>query len=175
MKKLFALLLALGMLCSFAMAEEAEVLELSWDSVSDETKAVGSLYQIAIPDVGTLIYWMHQDMAPVDVNLVEAEIPPVAAFAANDEYTASVYVLVCTEEGQEAYLATRGVTEENLKVVVTNGIKAISFEQEEDDVDTLFILIGDNMIIEYDFTPLNGDEDWDAVKATIVASIQLVK
>ena len=171
MKKLFALILALGLLFSFAMAEEDVAIELSWDNVSEETKALGSFYQIAIPNVGTLIYWMHQDLAAVDVSLSEAEIPPVAAFAANDQYQAAVYVLVCTED-QETYLASQGVTEDNLKIVVTNGIKAIAFENEEDDLDTLFILIGDDMIIEYDFTPLNGDEEWDAVKAATIASIQ---
>ena len=81
MKKLFALLLALGMLCSFAMAEEAEAVELSWDSISDETKALGSLQQIEIPDVAKIVYWVPQNMAALDVNQIEAEVPPVAAFA----------------------------------------------------------------------------------------------
>ena len=172
MKKLFALLLALGMLCSFAMAEEAEAVELSWDSVSDETKALGSLQQIEIPDVVKIVYWVPQNMAALDVNQIEAEVPPVAAFAtADEEYTISVYALNAAD-GWEAYVAGLGATEETAKLVITNGIQAIGFEAEEEGIDMVIIPVTDTMVVVYAFTPLNGDEDWDATKAVIVASIQ---
>lgn len=55
MKKLFALILALGLLCSFAMAED-EAIELSWDNVSEEAKALGSFYPIDMQESGKIIY-----------------------------------------------------------------------------------------------------------------------
>lgn len=171
MKKLFALLLALGMLCSFAMAEEAEAIELSWDSVSDEVKALGSFQQVDMQDLGKIIYWVPQNMEAQDVSEIGAE-GLVAAFAtADQEYTISVYGLVIAD-GWEAYVAGLGVTEENAKLVITNGIQAIGFEQEEQGVDMVIIPVNDTTVLVYAFTPLNGDEDWDQVKGAIVASIQ---
>ena len=79
MKKLFALILALGLLFSFAMAEDA-ALELSWDNVSEETKALGSFYPIDMQESGKLIYWVPQNMAAQDTSAIEA-VGLVAAFA----------------------------------------------------------------------------------------------
>ena len=174
MKKLFALLLALGMLCSFAMAEEAEAIELSWDSVSDDAKAVGDFQQIDMQDLGKIIYWVPQNMAAQDVSAIGAE-GLVAAFATDDgEYTISVYGLMVAD-GWEAYIAGLGATEENAKLVITNGIQAISFENEEQGIDMLVIPVNDTTVIVYAFTPLNGDEDWDEVKGVIISSIQVAE
>ena len=174
MKKLFALLLALGLLCSFAMAEEAEAIELSWDSVSDDAKAVGDFQQIDMQDLGKIIYWVPQNMAAQDVSAIGAE-GLVAAFATDDgEYTISVYGLMVAD-GWEAYIAGLGATEENAKLVITNGIQAISFENEEQGIDMLVIPVNDTTVIVYAFTPLNGDEDWDEVKGVIISSIQVAE
>lgn len=174
MKKLFALLLALGLLCSFAMAEEAEAIELSWDSVSDDAKAVGDFQQIDMQDLGKIIYWVPQNMAAQDVSAIGAE-GLVAAFATDDgEYTISVYGLMVAD-GWEAYIASLGATEENAKLVITNGIQAISFENEEQGIDMLVIPVNDTTVIVYAFTPLNGDEDWDEVKGVIISSIQVAE
>ena len=174
MKKLFALLLALGMLCSFAMAEEAEVLELSWDSVSDDVKALGSFQQVSLQDPAlTLVYWVPQNMAARDVAEIGTE-GLVAAFATDDDaYTISVYGLAVPS--LEEYTAGVGVTEENAKLFYTNGIQAIGAELAESDIDMVIIPVTENIILVYAFTPLNGDEDWDAVKAAVVASIQLAE
>ena len=169
MKKLFALLLALGMLCSFAMAEEAEAVELSWDSVSDETKALGSLQQITIPDTVTLVYWVPQNMDAVDVSAIGVDGLAAAFQTADEAYTISVYAFAIN---WQEYLMGKGATEENARMIVTNSIDAISFEQEEDGIDMVIIPVTEEITVVFAFTPLNGDEDWDAAKAAIVASIQ---
>ena len=169
MKKLFALLLALGMLCSFAMAEEAEAVELSWDSVSDETKALGSLQQIEIPDVVKIVYWVPQNMAAVDVSAIGVDGLAAAFATADEEYTISVYAY---SVNWQDFLVAGGATEENARMIVTNSIDAISFEQEEDGIDMVVIPVNDEITVVFAFTPLNGDEDWDEVKGAIVSSIQ---
>ena len=169
MKKLFALLLALGMLCSFAMAEEAEAVELSWDSVSDETKALGSFQQIEIPDVVKIVYWVPQNMAAVDVSAIGVDGLAAAFATADEEYTISVYAY---SVNWQDFLVAGGATEENARMIVTNSIDAISFENEEDGIDMVIIPVNDEITVVFAFTPLNGDEDWDEVKGAIVSSIQ---
>lgn len=174
MKKLFALLLALGMLCSFAMAEEDVAIELSWDNVSEETQAVGSFYPINMNELGTLIYWVPQNMAAQDVSESGVE-GLLAAFATDDEaYTISVFAYEVAD-GSQAYIAGLGITEENSKQFTTNGIYCIGFEQEEQGNDIVIIPVTDTAVIVYVFTPLNGDEEWDEVKGVIVSSIQWIK
>ena len=169
MKKLFALLLALGLLCSFAMAEEAEIVELSWASISDETKALGSLQQIEIPDTVKIVYWVPQNMDAVDVSAIGVD-GLAAAFATADEaYTISVYAYSIN---WQEYLVNAGATEENARMIVTNSIDAISFENEADGIDMVIIPVKDDITVIFAFTPLNGDEDWDATKGVIVSSIQ---
>ena len=170
MKKLFALLLALGLLCSFAMAEEAEYVELSWDAVSDEVKAAGSLQELQVTDDLSILFWVPENMAGQDVSEISEDIRPDAAFATEgEEYTISVYVM---DTNWQEYLVNLGATEETVKMVVTNSIDAISFEYEAEGIDMLIIPVSENSVIIFAFTPLNGDEDWDAVKGAIVASIQ---
>ncbi len=54
MKKLFALALALCLLCSFALAEE-EVPTLNWSDVEDQVKESGSFQQVAFLPLRTAI------------------------------------------------------------------------------------------------------------------------
>ena len=69
MKKLFALALALCLLCSFALAEE-EIPTLNWSDVEDQVKESGSFQQVAFQDVATLLYWVPNNMAAIDVNQI---------------------------------------------------------------------------------------------------------
>ena len=173
MKKLFALILALGLLCSFAMAEDA-ALELSWDNVSEEAKAVGSFYPIDMQESGKIIYWVPQNMAAQDISAIEA-VGLLAAFATEDgEYTISVYGLA-NADGWQAYVAGLGITEENANQFTTNGIYAIGFEQEEKGIDLVIIPVNDTSVLVYAFTPLHGDEEWDETKRVIVSSIQVAE
>ena len=174
MKKLFALILALGLLFSFATAEEEVAAELSWDNVSEETKALGSFYPIDMQESGKIIYWVPQNMAAQDTSAIEA-VGLLAAFAtADEEYTISVYGLTVAD-GWQAYVAGQGITEENAKQFTTNGIYAIGFEQEEQGIDMVIIPVTDTSVLVYAFTPLNGDEEWDEVKGAIVSSIQMAE
>ena len=175
MKKLFALMLALCLLCSFALAEE-ETPVLNWaDYSNNESVASGSFQQVTFPDIVTLLYWVPGNMAAFDVNLIQADIPPVAAFATEDgNYTISVFALNITS--LEAYLTelqSKGT--DKFRNVTVNGIDCVSCENEETSIDILVVPITETQVLVYNFTPLNGDDDWDATKAVIVASIQVAQ
>ena len=70
MKKLFASVLALCLLCcSFALAEEAP--ELSWEdtlSSNPDLAANGSDQTITVDGVGTILYWVPGNLPAIDVN-----------------------------------------------------------------------------------------------------------
>ena len=175
MKKLFALMLALCLLCSVALAEE-EVVEINWTDVqNDELEAKGQFQQIEIPDTAKLVYWIPSNLAAYDVSQIAAEVAPVAAFATEDmTYTVSVYALNVTS--LEEYLTSlEGNGTANFKNVTLNGFSAIAAENEAMSCDMLIIPVTDTMVLVYNFTPLNGDADWDAVKAYMVASIQVAE
>ena len=100
MKKLLAVALSLCLLCSFALAEETP--ELSWENSLSENpnlEANGSTQQIAVDGVGNILYWIPNNLPAIDVSTIEAEIPPIAAFGADNEgtsYSVSVYALTVT-------------------------------------------------------------------------------
>ncbi len=173
MKKLFALILALGLLFSFAMAEEEVAAELSWDNVSEETKAAGAFQKVAFQDPAvTLIYWVPANMAAQDVSAL-ADQGVVAAFTTEDEeYAITVSALNVTS--LEEYATGLGIAE-SAKLVMVNGLQTIAAEVEDQDIDMLIVPVTETLILVYSFTPLNGDEGWDAVKAAIVSSIQLAE
>lgn len=172
MKKLFALILALGLLFSFAMAEDAAV-ELSWDAVSEETKAAGAFQQVVFQEPAVkLIYWVPANMAAQDVSSL-ADQGVVAAFTTGDEAYA-ITVSALSIPSLEEYATGLGIAE-SAKLVMVNGLQAVAAEVEAQDIDMLIVPITETMILVYSFTPLNGDEGWDAVKAAIVSSIQLAE
>lgn len=172
MKKLFALILALGLLFSFAMAED-EAIELSWDNVSEETKAVGEFQQVSFPDPAvTLIYWVPANMAAQDVSSL-ADQGVVAAFTTEDEAYA-ITVSALNVPSLEEYAAGLGIAD-SAKLVMVNGLQAVAAEVPDQDIDMLIVPITETMILVYAFTPLNGDEEWDETKGAIVSSIQLAQ
>lgn len=174
MKKILALMLALCLMIGVAMAEETEVPEITWDSIPEDMAANGEFQQITIPDVLTFAYWIPTAvMQPLDVTQIP-ENAPAAAFATEDgAYTVAVFVLQVTSLAEYGNgLEASGA---DLKQVTVNGFTAFSAENETAGVDQCVIPVNDNMVILFTFTPLHGDDTWDAYKAAIVASVQSVE
>ena len=174
MKKLFALALALCLLCSFALAEE-EIPTLNWSDVEDQVKEAGSFQQVTFPDVATLLYWVPSNMAAADVSQFPDEVPPVAAFTTEDgNYTLRVYALNTT--GLEDYLnLLQGQGAANFKNVTVNGIDCVGCENEANNFDILIVPITETQVLAYVFTPLNGDDGWDETKVAMVSSVQVAQ
>lgn len=181
MKKLLAVALTLCLLCSFALAEETP--ELSWENSLSENpnlEANGSTQQITIDGIGNILYWVPNNLPEVDVKTVQADIPPVAAFGAENggnTYTISVFALNLNA-GLEAYVAAQkeaGADIDNAKLIITNGLQIIGIENPVAGIDMIILPVNDSMILVFTFTPLNGDEEWDEVKAYIASSIRLAE
>ena len=66
MKKLFALMLALCLLCGTAMAEVAA--ELTWDASLEES---GTTQEINIGDAAKLLYWIPNQLPAIDPATVQ--------------------------------------------------------------------------------------------------------
>ena len=182
MKKLFALALALCLLCSFALAEE-ETPELSWEnslSQNPNLEANGSTQQITIDGVGNILYWVPNNLTALDPETIEGDLKPVAAFGADadgNSYSMSVFALNLTE-GLEAYANAQkevGADIDNAKLVITNGLQIIGIENPVAGMDMIILPVNDSMILLFTFTPLNGDDEWDEVKAYIASSIRLAE
>ncbi len=182
MKKLFATVLALCLLCcSFALAEEAP--ELSWEdtlSNNPDLAANGSDQTIAINDVGTILYWVPGNLPAIDVNQFEADEKPLAAFGAEGEenaYSLSVFALTLTDD-LEGYINAQkeaGVDVDNAKLVIVNGLQVIGMENPVVGMDMALLPVNDSLALLFTFTPLDGDAEWDEVKTYIISSIRLAE
>ena len=174
MKKIFALMLALCLLCGTAMAEVAA--ELTWDASLEES---GSTQEINIGDAAKLLYWIPSQLSAIDPATIPTENTPIAAFGAENEgivYTVSVYALEV--ESLEAYAAAQqaaGADVDNAKLVVANGIQVIGMENKTENFELAIAPVTDTQILVFAFTPCDGDEEWDVVKGYIVSSIRLAE
>ena len=176
MKKILALMLALCLLCSFALAEEDEydneVQELNWtDVVREDIEADGTAQQITVDGV-TLLYWIPGDMAPADASGIRAEIPPAAVYATEDgEYAISLYILEVS--GLEEYLSgleARGAEYfENLRL---NGLDCVGCENQDEDVQFLIVPINGTTLLEFRFIPFIGEAGWIEIKDLVAASVR---
>ena len=175
MKKALVLILSLCLLCSVAFAEET--IALNWEDIAtEEVAAQGEFQQIAIPDVATVVYWIPSVMNSVDVSQIEGEFKPAALFTTEDEsYSVAVFAFQVTSVDEYvAQMESQGGGSSFHNVTI-NGVDCVSYEVADADIDSLVYPVTDTMVLSFNCTPLNGDEDWDAVKAVIFSSIQPVE
>ena len=178
MKKLFAVLLALCMLFSVALAEAAEeapaVIELNWADVEEAAAQIEGRF-VAIGDLGVMIY--------VPNAFSELEVP--------QEYQdAGVIAVLSTEDGAAAIsIAYRSLGEmtsdefftqlqesgaENFELAMINGEEALSYDVTYQGVKTSNVVFAneeDMTILTFSFAPMD-DEGFAAVAALMVPSIQ---
>ena len=170
MKKLFALALALCLLCGVALAEETPTLE--WSNIPEEVQANGALQQIAVPDMPVILYWVPANMVSVDPSTVQADPAPAAVFLTQDgAYTVSVFALNVTS--LQEYLTNLQDAGSTLNNVNINGIDCVSVEAEA--FEGVVVPMTDTLVLYFACTPKDGDEDWDQVKGVIFSSIQVAQ
>jgi len=170
MKKLFALALALCLLCGVALAEETPAL--AWSNIPEEIQANGSLQQIAVPDMPVIVYWVPANMLAVDPSAVQADPAPSALFMTEDgQYTISVFALNVTS--LEDYLSSLQGAGNTLNNVSINGIDCVSVEAEA--YEGVVVPMNDTTVLYFVTTPKDGDDEWDQVKGVIFSSIQVAQ
>jgi len=172
MKKLLLVIMSLCLACSMAFAETA--VELNWADVgTEDVQKLGEFQQIEIPDLPTIYFWIPSGMSSVDVSFMEGNFKPTALYSTEDQKY-SVVIFVSEISSLEEYVTLMeteggGTTFTNLTV---NGVDCIGYEVPDSDLESLIYPVTENVIISFNFTPLNGDEEWDATKGVIIASIQ---
>ncbi len=170
MKKLFALLLSLCLLCSVALAEDPE---LNWSDVSDENKALGELMQLSLPDMPGIIFWVPSVMAAADVSSL-GDTAPAAAFLTEDNaYSLSVYTLEVSS--LEDYLTEQVNNGTEISNITINGITAVACENSNLNFEGIIIKMTDTTLLYFACTPKDGDDTWDDVKGIIFSSIQVAQ
>ncbi len=173
MKKIFAVLVCLCLLASAALAEE-DVYELNWADIgTEEVQAHGEFRQIEIENMPAIAYWIPSVLTSVDVSKMEGFFKPAALYATEDQ-SYSVTVFSFQVAGLEEYLTM--IENEgggsNFKNLTVNGVDCVGYEVEDSNMECLVYPITENIILSFSFTPKDGDDDWDATKAAIIASIQ---
>lgn len=172
MKKVIILIACLCLICSAAFAEEAVVL--NWADIgTDEVQALGEFQQIEIPDLLTVCYWIPSVMNAVDVSVIDGPFKPTALYTTEDQkYSLAVFVAEVSSLQEYAALMESQGGGSNFHNLTINGVDCISYEVADSDIDSLIYPVSDTVILSFNCTPLNGDEDWDATKAAIFGSIQ---
>ena len=119
-----------------------------------------------------IVYWVPANMAAVDPSTVQAEVAPVAVFLTEDgAYTISVFAL--NVSGLEDYLTGLQGAGNTLNNVTINGIDCVSVEN--DGYEGVIVPMNDTLVLSFNCTPKDGDDDWDQVKGVIFSSIQVAQ
>ena len=172
MKKVFLMALCLCLLCTAALAEET--IELNWEDFA-EAEAQGGFQRLEIPDAGTVLFWIPSVLNETDPSVVEGSFQPTALYVSEDDnYGVAIFLNDIGSASLEDYaklMETEGGGA-NFRNVMINGTSCIGYEVEEDDMECLVYPVTDNVIATFTCTPLNGDDDWEATKGVIFASIQ---
>ena len=174
MKKALVLILSLCLMCSAAFA--GETIVLNWDeTATEEVAGQGEFQQIEIPDVAKVSYWIPSVMK-AEEDGVEGEFLQAATYTTEDN-NYRVTVIAFQVNSMEQYAADMKDSSigSNFVNLTINGVDCIGFEMEEYDIETLMYPVTDNVVLSVNCIPLNGDEDWDAVKQAIFASIRPVE
>jgi len=171
MKKLFALVLSLCLLCSVAMAETA-VKELNWADVEAKAAELGGDF-VEFESIGYKMY-IPAGFQSVDVP-EEAANAGVAALLTNGTVNFSVSLISLEDMTPENYFAAlqeAGATDIELGRI--NGIEAVTYMLPANGVQTANVAIttaDDSIMITFAFAPFDN-EDLQAELPVIIASIQ---
>ena len=175
MKKLFAILMALAMLCSLtvsAFAESTEVAALNWDDVKDAVEGFdGSFKQLMETN---LMMWIPDIFEEIELDDSDVEAGIVAYLMTEDKdaavwFTAYEFDMTLEELAEE-------LKEEypDLDFVEINGVEAIGFTSPDDDVMCVYYMLDDGTALGINFTPIS-DEDYYSLFSVMVCSIQIME
>ena len=167
MKKLFAVMLALCLLGSFALAESAG--EVNWSDVEAAVAEVPGDFE-TVEDAG-LMLWIPSALQAQEVTEADLEKNIVARFAGEDN--ASLYVVVgdaeMTQDQYIALLQESGKATEVASLVI-NGLPAVRYQMPEEDALCVAFITEDNYIVEFTMSPLSAEGAavvWSAISASI--------
>ena len=166
MKKLFALMLALCLLCSAAMAE----VSLSWDSVAETAAQIEGDFQ-TFDEIAVKI-WMPAVLQATELTDEDRNAGYIGYFETDDAAVAVMYVNM---EGMslEEYEAELKEDNEisNIEAGFVNGLPALSYDIQEKDTSCIAFTTEKGYILEVSCAPMSN-EGFAATATIIVSSIQ---
>ena len=172
MKKLFALVLMLCMLCTVAVAENAS--EMNWTDVEPTLTEQGLTGDFAVLDQLGLKVWLPEGLNAVEVSEADAAAGRLALFtdADNTAYLAvdALHVDGMTlDQYYENAKATEGLSD--VEMVTVNGLNAVVYKSESMDFWNASLVDTNSNIITFVMGPASEDGS-QIVFSVIVASIQ---
>lgn len=180
MKKLFAILLTVIMVCSLSVpgwAAEAttEVTEFTWDEVKDaapEVEPDARFVQIAN---WNLCMWLPRAFTEQELTEEDIEWGAVSFLTTEDgEATIEIETEDNVEgDGLDVWRdAFVNIGYEDAEIVVINGIQALMYSDEANDLlNVFFPLIDSGKMLHFTFWPYT-DEDFQSVIYMMVSSLQ---
>lgn len=166
MKKLFALLLSLCLLCSAAALADNS---LSWESVSEAATAMGGEFKTF--DEIAVKLWMPATMQEIELTDDDRANGYIGYYASEDETGEISVVYVDAQytslEDYQAYLLENGVQE--VETGSVNGLACISYES--DDTGVLAFTTQKGYILEIAAAPLSEDS-FKSIIGVVMSSIQ---
>ena len=172
MKKLFALVLMLCMLCTVAVAENAS--EMNWTDVEPTLTEQGLTGDFAVLDQLGLKVWLPEGLNAVEVSEADAAAGRLALFT-DAENTAYLAVDAVNVEGMtidqyyENAKATEGVSD--VEMITANGLNAVVYKSESLNFWSASLVDTNSNIISFVMGPAS-EEGSQIVFSVIVASIQ---
>ena len=153
MKKLFALMLALCLMGSVAMADA----NLTWDAVKETAEQVDGGFQ-TFDEIAVKI-WMPAVLQAVELTDEDKEAGYIGYYATADE-SAAVGVMYVDVEGMTLDGVLEAAAAEGMaepEIVNINGIDAVSYKDEANNAGCIVLVDTNCNMIIFSFTPIEGE------------------
>ena len=171
MKKLIAMLMALCLMGTCALAEMTQFNWTDVEKVLEEKGLKGEFYTLNAVNVK---FWVPEDLKPVEELPDEVKNMDVIAMFLNDSADKGITVVYTDINGAtlEQYadaLPEYGV--EHIAIEVVNGLTAVEYSNSEKGTETVGFLSDTGKLLEITMSPVdmeNPELEW----AMVIASIQ---
>ena len=172
MKKLFAVMLALSLLCAVAVAEDSSTM--NWEDVAPTLEAKGLTGDFVTFDQLGLMLWLPTGLNAVEVSEDDAAAGRLALFMAED---GSAYLAVdaANVEGltldalYESSQATEGLSD--VEMITVNGLNVVIYKSESANFWSGSLVDTNSNIINFVMGPASEDGSQE-VFSVIMASLQ---
>lgn len=172
MKKLFALVLMLCLLCTAAIAEDASTM--NWTDIEPTLAAQGLTGEFVVFDQLGLKVWLPEGLNAVEVSEADAAAGRLALFT-DAENTAYLAVDAMNVEGMtldqyyENAKATEGLSD--VEMVTVNDLNAVVYKSESANFWSASLVDTNSNIINFVMGPASEDGS-QIVFSVILASLQ---
>ena len=171
MKKLFAVMLALCLLCAVAVAEEGNIA--NWEDIEPNLEAMGLTGDfVSLEQLGLKI-WLPAGLNPVEVSAEDAAAGRLALFMADDNSYLAVDAVnvegMTIDQLFENTKATEGLSD--VDMISANGLNAVVYKSEASDFWSASLVDTNSNIINFVMGPASADGSQIAF-SIIMSSLQ---